>query len=117
MDLNVALDESLRPDVRKLDIAPPPGPLARVKELLHNGDFRHLGALRNKSAHGLDQSDVGLIYQKLIGKTFIDRDDVASWQQLQKALLEMLVDALKGVRNCFEPTAAEASDSAATGRR
>lgn len=122
--LYMAFDEGLRTDVRKWKHGQPlPAPLPRVAEVLHEGSFRHLGTLRNKTSghdHKEEAFAVTPIYQELIKKTSIDRDDVTSWQQLQKALLEMLVGVLREVRDCFEETSNvasnDASNSAVAGR-
>lgn len=118
--LYMAFDEGLRTDVRKWPRSGPlPVPLPRVAEVLHKSSFRHLGTLRNKTSdhdHKEEAFEVTPIYRELIKKSSIDRDDVTSWQQLQKALLEMLVGVLKEVRECFEETSNDASNSAVAGR-
>jgi hypothetical protein len=119
--LYMAFDEKLRVDVRQRKPERSlPAPLARVAEVLHEGPFRHLGTLRNKTVghdHKEDAYKVAPIYQHLVKKMAIDRDDIATWQHLQKALLEMLVGVLKEVLECFEPLSTDPSDSAAIGRR
>jgi hypothetical protein len=120
-NLYMAFDERLRKDVRQRKPERPlPAPLPRVAEVLHEGPFRHLGTLRNKTTghdHREEAFEVAPIYRQLINKSAIDRDDVTSWQQLQKALLEMLVRVLKDVRQCFEQTPDDASNSTGGGRR
>jgi hypothetical protein len=120
--LYMAFDEKLRKDVRQPKPERPLlGSLTRVVAVLHGGPFGHLGTLRNKFAschdHKEDASKVAPIYRQLVQKDAIDRDDIATWQRLQKALLEMLRDVLKQVRECFGDSPAGAYDSASAGRR
>jgi hypothetical protein len=99
-------DDRLRNDVRQPKPDKPlPAPLSEVVTLLHNGSFKYLGALRNKSA-AHDQKEAAWklvpIYEELIGARAIAPDDAKKWLELQKALLQMLFGVLRDVRRVFE---------------
>jgi hypothetical protein len=120
MYLYMAFDEKLRDEIRKWkpgqSLRPPLTPIAKE---LHEGPFHYLGILRNATA-GHDQKQdvhrVTKIYQELIHRPAIDREDIAGWQSLQKALLEMLVDVLKRVRELFNTGSGETAARAIGGQ-